>query len=129
LQSTYLPLVWLSDQLGSKTNQPKTLESFPFIVISWWAHLPSSSRQLHCHIYSPPAWKSQRLTALHVLQLHFTCPSVVPFQVTTSQDWIFSEQSLTIIHAPALRIHVNQATPHIDISLISTLNCYWDCLP
>jgi hypothetical protein len=95
-------------------------------------HMPSSSAPILAHAFSTTTEAIGLGNKLSYCILgnrsntscscpHFTSP-MITFQETTSCEGIFVEHSQSLLHAPTLGIHVNEATPYKTIWLTITLN-------
>ncbi len=113
-----------------KHNQAGTCIHHPHKSNKVWPHTRPLQGQLHWLIHSAPQ-KSNGVW-VHTFLLHLLnsssafCISHVPiswqFKSPHVSRWHLVEHSPRIINVPTFCIHANQATPHKDIRLATTLN-------
>ncbi len=102
-------------------------------MICSWTHLPSSSATTLAYAFSTPT----RVTEFGCTPSccifwntysafcpcpHFTSPNIMAVQLTTFLRLQLVKHSSSILNDPTFCIHLNQAIPHKDIRLTTTLN-------
>ncbi len=115
---------------GPSYSPCKDISSHPLLMICSWTHLPSSSAITLAYAFSTPTKVTEFPSCCIFWNTysafcpcpHFTSPNIMAVQLTTFFRLHLVKHSSSILNDPTFCIHLNQAIPHKDIRLTTTLN-------